>query len=310
MTVQRRSHVVLHPDRRRGRSLCPALLLASLVAAPAAALGPDEQSGPPAIAPAAPAASAQAASPPPQRGPGPATPAATPSGPAISILGFGSAGYTWFAATESFDAVLGSSGGPAWGGGVAVTFAGGRYFAQVSAERFSADGERVFVDEGEVFPLGIPVKVEVTPLEFTAGYRFVPRPPQRRPLPPPPPPRPIFKPANPGAGTRSTPPPPPPARAAAAPTRSWVPYVGGGVGILSYSESSSTDSDTEGTDDSFTSYHVVGGVDVKITRWFGAGVEAAYRWVPGALGEGGVSQEFGEEDLGGATVRVRVIVGR
>jgi len=317
MTVRRRSGVLQRQRaHRRGRALCSVLLLVSLAATPAAAGGDDEQAKPPATVPAAspPATAPQA---PPATGSRTPAPAPAASGPAIGLFGFGHWGYTAFAASESFEAVLGSSSGPVWGGGVMVAFAGGRFFAQVSAERFSADGERVFVSEGEVFPLGIPLTVEVTPLEFTAGYRFVPRPRQKRPLPPPPPPREIFKPANPapGSGTAARPappppPPPPPARASAAPSRSWVPYAGGGVGLLSYSESSSFGDASEEVDESFTSYHVLGGVDFRITRWFGAGVEAAYRWVPDALGESGVSAEFGEEDLGGATIRVRVIVGR
>jgi hypothetical protein len=36
------------------------------------------------------------------------------------------------------------------------------------------------------------------------------------------------------------------------------------------------------------------------------GGEARYRWVPDALGVGGVSDEFNETDLGGLTLRVRV----
>jgi hypothetical protein len=292
---------------RRGPATAVAVLLLAGTAAPAAA-GRDDQSTPPAPAQAAPVA--PKAPPPGQRGAPPAQPAA-PAGPAIGLYGFGHAGYTSFAAADSFEAVLGSSSGPVWGGGAMVTFGHGRFFAQASLERFSDEGERVFVSDGEVFPLGIPLSVEVTPIEFTAGYRFVPRPRRARTAPPPPRAPEIFKPANPQAGTtsaRSAPPPPP--RVQPASTRSWVPYLGGGFGLLGYKESSSIGGDTEEIDESFTSYHVVGGVDVRLSRWFGVGVEAAYRWEPDALGEAGVSAEFGDDDLGGPTIRVRVIVGR
>jgi hypothetical protein len=39
------------------------------------------------------------------------------------------------------------------------------------------------------------------------------------------------------------------------------------------------------------------------------GVEYHHRWVPDALGTGGVSEQFNEDDLGGGTFRFRVIVG-
>jgi hypothetical protein len=44
--------------------------------------------------------------------------------------------------------------------------------------------------------------------------------------------------------------------------------------------------------------------------WVIAGAEVQYRTVPDALGEGGVSQVFGDTDLGGVTVRVLVGIRR
>jgi hypothetical protein len=37
---------------------------------------------------------------------------------------------------------------------------------------FDTTGERVFVNNGEVFRLGIPLTTTISPLEFTGGYRF------------------------------------------------------------------------------------------------------------------------------------------
>ena len=42
----------------------------------------------------------------------------------------------------------------------------------VGAWRFHGEGERAFVFNDEVIPLGIPVDVTVTPIEISAGWRF------------------------------------------------------------------------------------------------------------------------------------------
>jgi hypothetical protein len=98
------------------------------------------------------------------------------SGPAaaqgVDIKGYGMFGGMNFSAAESFDAVFGSSSGAIFGGGAEVGLpVGGLYFG-VGAWRYSRDGERVFVSGSDVFPLGIPLSVEITPIELTAGWRF------------------------------------------------------------------------------------------------------------------------------------------
>ena len=47
---------------------------------------------------------------------------------------------------------------------------------------------------------------------------------------------------------------------------------------------------------------------MRIWRWIGAGADVRYRAVRDAIGEGGVSKEYGEDDLGGTSVRIRIIV--
>jgi opacity protein-like surface antigen len=89
-----------------------------------------------------------------------------------------------------------------------------------------------------------------------------------------------------------------------------VPYVGGGVGVVLYSESADFAESGDDVDESFTSYHVLGGIDFPLWKWLGAGVEGAYRWVPDALGDEGVAGEFDESDLGGFALRFRLTVGR
>lgn len=83
---------------------------------------------------------------------------------------FASGGYGWFSARKSFDAMFGARGGAMFGGGVDVQ-AGGGIFAQVAVDSFRLDGERVFVNEGEVFRLGIRDDVTIVPVHVTAGYR-------------------------------------------------------------------------------------------------------------------------------------------
>ena len=90
----------------------------------------------------------------------------------VDIKGYGMFGSVNFSASESFDAVLGSSSGFILGGGGEVGLPWGGLYVGVGAWRFSEEGERVFVSGSEVFPLGIPLTVEVTPVEITGGWRF------------------------------------------------------------------------------------------------------------------------------------------
>jgi hypothetical protein len=86
------------------------------------------------------------------------------------------------------------------------------------------------------------------------------------------------------------------------------PYAGGGVGRQRYKETSDFAAASENVSQSDASYHVVGGTEVRLWRWIGAGAEVRYRAVRDAIGEGGVSKEFGESDLGGTSVLVRILV--
>lgn len=249
----------------------------------------------------------------PRPAPAPARPLTpVPAGPAFTSQIFGEIGYTSFlGAADSFDAVLGSSGGLTWGGGVQVAHRSG-FFFQFNASYFAADGERVFVSDGEVFPLGIPVDVTVTPLEFTGGYRFVPKRTRTAvPASPRRPQKPAYQPADPATGPIKPPVTPSSPRQAAQAPRAQpplarvVPYLGGGVGIVLYEEKSDFAESGDNVSESSPSYHVLGGVDFALSRAFVLGVEGVYRWVPDALGEGGASEAFGETDLGGFVFRAK-----
>lgn len=206
--------------------------------------------------------------------------------PRMRAQGFGLFGWQTFTASQSFSAILGSDRDSYWGGGVRFIERSGAYM-QVDASRFEHTGTRAFVLDGQVFPLGIPTTVAVTPIEVTFGYEFNLR---RTPSPPP--------------GRRA------PVRAATSGPSRIAPYVGGGLGLVRYAESSSFDTDEEGVSENFKSYLVTGGVHVNVWRWLGTGVDVHYRWVPDALGTAGVSKDFEETDLGGLGVAVRVTFGR
>lgn len=91
----------------------------------------------------------------------------------LQVRGFATVGLTSFTASETFDAVLGTTTGTEFGGGLSLTE--GPAFLDIGARRFSKTGERVFVsDDKEVFPLGIPATVTMTPLDITVGWRFRP----------------------------------------------------------------------------------------------------------------------------------------
>ena len=86
------------------------------------------------------------------------------------------------------------------------------------------------------------------------------------------------------------------------------PYVGAGIGTYRYQETSEFD------DGPFEARHlgylVVGGVEVRVGRWFAVSGDVQYNRVPGIIGTGGISQETAEDDLGGVAGRFRVLIGR
>jgi opacity protein-like surface antigen len=185
--------------------------------------------------------------------------------PRFGFRGYAEGAYQWFAASDSFNAILDTGGGFFYGGGAQVYF--GPVYVDVGISNFEKTGQRVFVFEGEAFPLGIRNLVMMTPLVVTAGYRF---PEQNR----------------------------------------MVPYVGGGVGSLKFEEVSDFAEPGEDVSERFTSYHAVGGVEYAATRWLFVAGEVRYASVPDAIGAPGIAADFGESDLGGVSVAVKLLVGR
>jgi opacity protein-like surface antigen len=89
----------------------------------------------------------------------------------IGFLGFGQFSYARFAAQDSFQAVMGQAAGQFFGGGAEVRVGSG-LFLNASVERFTDTGQRVVVADGQVFGLGIPDTITLTPMTVTTGWRF------------------------------------------------------------------------------------------------------------------------------------------
>lgn len=211
----------------------------------------------------------QRQTPPPPPRPGAARPAPRPT---TSIRGFGDFGAERFAAGDTFDATLGSSTGVFFGGGVEVVLPQ-RLFISARLSHFQKSGERVFVDDnGEVFPLGIDMKVGITPIEVSVGYRFEAR------------------------GQK----------------RNLIPYLGGGLGWYRYTETSDFADAGEDVSDTFQGYHVLGGVEYRIGRIFGIAGDAQWTTIPNALegAASSAADAFGESNLGGLGFAVRFVIGK
>jgi len=192
---------------------------------------------------------------------------------AIGVRGFMTFGSITFQARNTFDAVLGAPSGPIFGGGGQVLLPSGIYL-EVSASRFKQDGERVFVGPGnDVFRLGIPLNVTITPLEITGGFRLRSR-------------------SRVGVMSRV------------------VAYGGGGYSSYRYQETSDSAEPSENVDERFSGFHVVGGAEYQASRWLAIGGEVAWSSIADALGAGGASAAFAEDNLGGTTFRLKLSVGR
>ncbi len=89
-----------------------------------------------------------------------------------------------------------------------------------------------------------------------------------------------------------------------------VPYVGGGYSAYKYTESSEFSTQEEDVDGWFGGFHLVGGADYQAMRWLAIGGEIGWSTIPDALGTGGVSSVFGEDNLGGTSLRLKISVGR
>jgi hypothetical protein len=88
------------------------------------------------------------------------------------------------------------------------------------------------------------------------------------------------------------------------------PYIAAGFGSYAYKETSEFADADENVDTRRSGFVVNGGFEFRLQRWIGFAIDAQYSRVKGILGEGGLSQQVGEDDLGGAAARFKFIVGR
>lgn len=307
-------------------SFSSALTLAAALAVPPLALAqstspaptpkPATSQPPAATAPKAPAPAGQPAPATPTTQKPAATAATAPARPpAFHFNAYGLFAHQQFVAKDSFDAVFGHTSKGLFGGGAQVWHRSG-LFVQGDFSTMKDEGERVFVHGSTVYPLGIPLRMELGFFDVGIGYKFVRRPRAPRPptAPKPAAPAPAAKKGDEDALWQSQPGRRAPAAAAAARPRGpgfrLTPYLGGGFGRVSYKESSDFAQGDDNVTSSTSTYHAFVGVEVPVWKWFGLNVEGFYRWAPDAVGEGGVSAEFSETDLGGPALRLKLTVGK
>src|ERR1700756_3419207 len=89
----------------------------------------------------------------------------------IDVRPFALATEQRFDASTTFNAVSASPAASFWGGGVDVLIHKA-YFVDLAISHMSKTGQRAFINNGQVFRLGIPLQVTMTPIELTGGYRF------------------------------------------------------------------------------------------------------------------------------------------
>jgi opacity protein-like surface antigen len=83
----------------------------------------------------------------------------------------GLVGFEHFNASSTFKAIFDTANAPVYGGGIDVVK--GRLFVRADVSHFGKTGERAIDVNGEVFRLGIPLKVSITPVIGAAGVRTI-----------------------------------------------------------------------------------------------------------------------------------------
>ena len=86
-----------------------------------------------------------------------------------------------------------------------------------------------------------------------------------------------------------------------------VPYVAIGGELVSFRESSDVAGEIIAQDQNKGGFRALAGVEFKITGPLRFGVEGVYSVVPNSIGVGGVSEIYGEDDIGGFTVLGKLI---
>lgn len=92
----------------------------------------------------------------------------------------------------------------------------------------------------------------------------------------------------------------------------FIPYAGIGGSWIKFEETSAHSTEADDVHETHAGYHLLGGVEVPLRRWLAAGVDAQWSSVPNALGDSpsSVASVYDEHDVGGFTLRAKVIIGR
>jgi opacity protein-like surface antigen len=85
-----------------------------------------------------------------------------------------------------------------------------------------------------------------------------------------------------------------------------TPYLGLGAGVTRYKETSTVAGITESLDESAFSYRGLGGIEF-LRGPVRVAVEVAWSSAPNVLGQGGLSEVFGETDAGGLSVVGKIV---
>jgi len=91
-----------------------------------------------------------------------------------------------------------------------------------------------------------------------------------------------------------------------------VPYAGAGIGWHRFEETSAQSLPGDDVKITKTGFHLLGGAELPIRQWLSAAVDAQWSAVPNAFGEEitSVTNHYDEHDLGGFTLRAKIIFGR
>jgi hypothetical protein len=88
------------------------------------------------------------------------------------------------------------------------------------------------------------------------------------------------------------------------------PYVAGGLAWYAYQQVSDFVDPADNVDTQHAGFAGQAGVEFRLHRWVGISGDVDFTHVGGIIGQGGISKDAGENDLGGVAARLRLIIGR
>ncbi len=89
---------------------------------------------------------------------------------------------------------------------------------------------------------------------------------------------------------------------------SFIPYVGGGFGRYYFKQKDRvTELRGESSYTAHNGYHLLGGVEFRADRPISFVGELKWNTVPSAIGEGGVSKYYEEDNIGGISISFKVL---